>query len=103
MIAITTFTAEWFEAAMLVCFGASWPISVYKTYQSKQVGGKSLFFLILIFMGYLAGVTAKFIRASAQDSRPEWVTALYVLNAALVMTDIALYLRYRTPAEPLPG
>jgi hypothetical protein len=67
------------------------------------VGGKSLFFLLLIFTGYLAGVTAKFMHAAAQGVRPEWVTALYVLNAALVMADIMLYLRYRTPAEPLPG
>jgi hypothetical protein len=103
MIAITNFTAEWFEAAMLICFGASWPISVCKTYRSKQVGGKSLFFLVLIFTGYLAGVTAKLLRASAAQTHPEWVTVLYVLNAALVMTDIVLYLRYRTPAEPLPG
>ena len=34
-----------FEAIMLICFGASWPAAVYKTYTTKNVEGKSLLFL----------------------------------------------------------
>ena len=29
------------EAGMMVCFGASWPFQVVKTFKSKEVGGKS--------------------------------------------------------------
>ena len=25
-----------FEAGMMICFGASWPIAVYKTYKAKR-------------------------------------------------------------------
>ena len=37
-----------FEAGMMVCFGASWPIAAYKTYKAKCVDGKSLRFSSLI-------------------------------------------------------
>ena len=37
-----------FEAGMMVCFGASWPIAALKTYKCKCVHGKSLKFSLLI-------------------------------------------------------
>ena len=39
---------SFFEAGMLICFGASWPFAVAKTYKSKSVKGKSRLFLSLI-------------------------------------------------------
>ena len=30
------------EAGMMVCFGASWPFQVVKTYKSKEVKGKTI-------------------------------------------------------------
>ena len=44
-----------FEAGMMVCFGASWPIAAYKTYKAKCVDGKSLRFSSLILLGYVFG------------------------------------------------
>ena len=48
-----------FEIIMLVCFGASWPFALYKTYKTKQVKGKSLRFLFLVIIGYFAGILHK--------------------------------------------
>ena len=44
-------TMSFFEAGMLICFGASWPFAVMKTYKSKNVKGKSRLFLTLIAKG----------------------------------------------------
>ena len=48
-----------FEAGMLLCFGASWPAAVLKTYRTKNVEGKSLVFLSLILIGYICGMINK--------------------------------------------
>lgn len=76
-----------FEATMLICFGAAWPVSIYKSYKSKTNDGKSLLFLVVVAIGYLAGVTHKLIYNF------DLVTYLYITNAIMVLTDIALYYR----------
>jgi len=45
------------ETIMLLCFGAAWPFSIYKSYKSKSNKGKSLPFLLVIFIGYIAGAS----------------------------------------------
>jgi hypothetical protein len=87
--------SQYFEAAMMICFGVSWPLAILKTWQTKKVAGKSLPFLLLILLGYLAGIIAKLIQAGVRHAWPEWVTALYAMNLVLVAIDIALYMRYR--------
>ena len=47
------------ETIMLVMFGLSWPISIYKSWSLKFVKGKSPLFLTLIIIGYTAGIFAK--------------------------------------------
>lgn len=76
-----------FEALMLICFGAAWPISIYKSYKSRTNSGKSLHFLIIIFIGYVSGVAHKFIYSF------DYVIFLYILNGLMVLTDIGLYFR----------
>jgi len=76
-----------FELMMLVCFGASWPVSIYKSYASRTSAGKSLFFLILVFIGYLSGITYKITTGF------DYVSYVYILNAVMVGTDICLYFR----------
>lgn len=78
-----------FEIAMLVCFGAAWPVSIYKSLRSRQVAGKSLSFLIIVLVGYAAGVLHKLL------FRYDLVIFLYLLNALMVALDIFLYLRNR--------
>lgn len=76
-----------FEITMLVCFGLSWPISIVKSWRSRQNGGKSLFFLIVVIIGYMGGILHKLIYAN------DFVTILYFINMFMVMTDAAIYLR----------
>ncbi len=78
-----------FEILMLVCFGAAWPVSIWKSIRTRQVAGKSLFFLVIILIGYIAGILHKLVY------RYDLVIWLYALNALMVTTDIALYLRNR--------
>ena len=33
-----------FEAIMLICFGAAWPFSIYKSYTSRENTGKSILY-----------------------------------------------------------
>ena len=44
------------EITMLICFGAAWPISIYKSWTSRSSRGKSLLFLVVIIVGYLAAL-----------------------------------------------
>ncbi len=78
-----------FEAIMLLCFGASWPVSIYKTISVKKVTGKSVIFLWLILAGYAAGIIHKVL------NNFDAVTAFYALNGVMVFCDIVLYYRYR--------
>ncbi len=76
------------EALMLICFGVSWPASIYKTCTVKKVTGKSKLFLWLVLVGYIFGLLNKIIY------QRDWVMAFYALNGAMVLTDLILYYRY---------
>ncbi len=75
-----------FESIMLVCFGLSWPISVYKSIKSKSTKGKSVVFTVAIIVGYIAGITGK-----ALGGNFNYVFALYIVNLLFVSVDLALY------------
>jgi len=76
-----------FEAIMLVCFGAAWPLSIYKSLITKSVKGKSVQFSYCIGFGYLSGVIHKFLYSR------DIVMVLYVINLLMVSADIFLYHR----------
>ncbi|UCD09040.1 MAG: hypothetical protein JSU79_11935 [Dehalococcoidales bacterium] len=78
-----------FEIIMLVCFGAAWPFSIYKSYSSKSTSGKSVVFLFIILIGYLAGLLHKILYNF------DMVIVLYGINAVMVSIDILLYFRNR--------
>ena len=80
--------AHLFEAAMLVCFGFSWPLNVMKAYKARTAKGTSLPFIIFIITGYVAGITAKII-----NGQFNYVLAVYFLNLAIVMTNVFVYIR----------
>ena len=50
------------ETVMIVCFGLSWPLSVYKSWKSRTAKGKSLQFEIFIWIGYIFGIAKNFIK-----------------------------------------
>ena len=76
-----------FEMIMLICFGAAWPLSIYKSYTSQSIAGKSVFFLVVIMIGYVAGIMNKLFY------NYDWVIYLYILNLGMVFTDTMLYFR----------
>ncbi len=78
-----------YEALMLICFGASWPFAVLKTYRTKNVKGKSLVFLSLIIIGYICGIIHKCIY------KLDAVLLLYIVNLVLVSADMVLCVKYR--------
>lgn len=75
-----------FEMVMLVCFGLSWPISVYKSLTSHSTQGKSLIFMIAIIIGYISGITGKII-----GGQISYVLVMYCFNFAVVSFDLMLY------------
>ncbi len=79
-----------FEAIMLICFGAAWPLSIYKSYTSRSNSGKSLYFLYIILMGYFSGIIHKLVYSY------DLVIFLYILNFLMVLTDIILYYRNKS-------
>lgn len=76
-----------FEIVMLTCFGLAWPFSIYKSYTSKEIKGKSSIFLIVILIGYVAGIIHKMLYSR------DGVVFLYALNFLMVSADLALYYR----------
>ena len=90
--------SEILEIAMILSFGASWPMNVIKSYQARSAKGKSLTFLVLIFVGYIAGIASKFTNAAYMASFSEkwYVLVFYFINITMVGIDIALYFRNLT-------
>ncbi len=81
--------AEIFEIIMVVSFGVSWPLNVLKSYRARTTKGKSLAFLLLIFVGYIFGITSKLISPGYKW----YVLFFYVLNLVMVGTDLVMYVR----------
>ena len=94
--------AEILEVVMIVSFGASWPLNVIKSYKARTTKGKSLAFLLLIFLGYVAGIISKLVNDGymAQIGHKWYVLFFYVLNLIMVGIDLILYVRnYRLDKE----
>lgn len=79
--------AELLEILMIAAFGASWPMNVIKSIKTRSTKGKSLAFLILIFVGYICGIASKLVAPSFKW----YVMFFYVLNIVMVGADIVLY------------
>ena len=75
-----------FEFIMLVCFGLSWPISVYKSIKSKSTQGKSIVFIVAIIIGYVSGIIGKIV-----NNQLSYVLIIYCFNLAVVSVDLALF------------
>lgn len=82
-----------FEALMLICFGASWPFSIFKMARTRRTEGKSAVFIVLVLTGYVAGLIAKLAAAALAHKAPQPVTFLYAFNAALVGIDLGLFVK----------
>ena len=71
------------ESCMLLCFGASWPLSVIKNYKAKSAKAMSLPFILLIVIGYICGIIAKFASLSAGKTTPIYVFVVLPKNILL--------------------
>ena len=58
-------------------------------YKTRTTKGKSLLFLILIFLGYICGITGKLMAPSFKW----YVLFFYLLNFVMVGADLLLYVR----------
>ena len=77
-----------FEITMLVCFGFSWPLAIYKTLKAKSAQGKSVPFLYLVIIGYLAGCLHKIFYNF------DGVFFLYTFNGLMVVFDLIMTYYY---------
>lgn len=80
---------SWYEIAMLVCFGASWPFSIHKMLQTGRSDGKSLVFLVLVMIGYLFGFIHKLFY------NLDIVIVLYAFLMLVVLTDTMICIHLR--------
>ncbi len=72
---------------MLFCFGAAWPINIYKSWKSRTAAGRSSLFQYAVLIGYICGITHKIIYSN------DIVLYLYILNFLMVSVDTVLYYR----------
>jgi uncharacterized membrane protein len=70
---------------MLLCFGAAWPFSVYRSVRARTAKGKSLVFLLALIAGYICGIVNNLLHGA------NYVLAFYGLNLLLVSADTVLY------------
>lgn len=87
--------SEILEIVMILSFGASWPLNVFKSYKARTTKGKSLPFLCLILFGYIAGIASKFLNETYMASFAEkwYVLFFYFLNFVMVGIDLIIYIR----------
>ena len=79
-----------FEAAMLICFAASWPFNLLKAYKARTTIGTSVTFMIIVLLGYICGIADKFVSDDIT-----YVLAFYLFDLGLVTIGVIIYLRNR--------
>lgn len=91
---------DFLEALMILCFGISWPISIRKSWIARTAKGKSLFFEVFIWVGYIFGMIRKVLlwkQAQVSGTHLEFLFylgwAFYVLNFVEITIDMLLYFR----------
>jgi len=80
--------ATFLEALMLICFGISWPVNAWKAWQARTARGTSAMFLALITLGYISGISAKFVGHNIT-----WVLGVYIFNLLALIANWLIYLR----------
>ena len=81
------------EVFMMLMFGAPWPFNVVKSYRARTAKGKSVQFLIIIILGYIAGIIGKILTFNP-DEWLKWLALfVYILNVSMVSIDLVLYIR----------
>ena len=87
-----------FEIIMLLCFGVSWPISVYKSIKTGSTKGKSVVFILAIILGYISGIIGKIV-----NDQINYVLAFYFFNLIVVSIDLVIYFINKKNEKKLTG
>ena len=74
------------ETIMLICFGISWPINLVKNIKVHSAKGMSLPFILMIIIGYVAGIAAKLVQ-----NQINYVLIAYVFNILMVSGNLVVY------------
>ncbi len=77
------------ESSMLICFSVGWYMSIAKMLVTRIAAGKSACFVLLVALGYAAGVGAKLFEA-AQTGRAASIVWLYGWNMCVCLFDLFL-------------
>ncbi|MBR1603709.1 MAG: hypothetical protein IJ667_09750 [Synergistaceae bacterium] len=80
---------KFLETVMLVCFGAAWPFSLIKSWKSRTAKGKSIGFLIIVLVGYVAGI----LKVLIVDGITGFLLIPYSINFLMVFAEACLYFR----------
>jgi hypothetical protein len=80
--------ANLFEAGMILLFGIAWPVSIIKSFRARTAKGKSMYFLLVIELGYVCGIISKLLAGNVN-----YLIVFYIINSALTLVDILLYIR----------
>jgi len=78
--------AHFLEAVMLICFGISWPISLMKNIKARSAKSMSIHFILMIIIGYIAGIAAKCITHNYN-----YVLIIYFCNLIVVSINLIVY------------
>ena len=78
--------AQILESVMLICFGISWPISLAKNLKARSAKNMSLQFILMIIIGYCAGIAAKLITHNLN-----YVLVIYLFNLIVVVCNLIVY------------
>lgn len=78
--------SEVLETIMIICFGLSWPMNLIKNIKAGTAKSMSLKFIILIIIGYIAGIAAKLI-----SHKINYVLGVYILNIVIVSMNLVVY------------
>ena len=81
--------AKILETTMLICFGAAWPLAIYKSWKTRTAKGKSICFLVVILVGYMAGIG----KVVLLEGKSSFLMVPYMLNFFMVSIEILLYFR----------
>ena len=84
-----------FELIMIISFGVSWPLNIYKAWKARTAKGNSVLFYFFIVAGYLFGIASKVIKQQKGVTTPGYVWFFYILNTLMVSVGILLWFRNR--------
>ena len=86
------------EILMIALFGASWPFNIIKAYKARTAKGTSVWFTLLIAVGYVMGIISK-IAAAAYHGAGYWTAlkifafAFYCINLTMLVVALLIYFR----------